>query len=40
MTVEEWCVAGAKELIFIGREFHNRGVAESSICKLEPGGNW
>ena len=24
-TVEEWCVCGAKDLIFIGREFHKRG---------------
>ena len=25
MTVVEWCVSGAKDLIFIGREFHKRG---------------
>ena len=25
MTVEEWCVSGAKDLRFIGREFHKRG---------------
>ena len=25
MTVVEWCVAGAKDLRFIGREFHKRG---------------
>ena len=25
MTVEEWCVSGAKNLRFIGREFHKRG---------------
>ena len=24
-TVEEWCVFGAKDLRFIGREFHKRG---------------
>ena len=24
-TVEEWCVLGAKDLRFIGREFHKRG---------------
>ena len=29
MTVVKWCVSGAKDLRFIGREFHNRGgVAE------------
>ena len=25
MTVEEWCVSRAKDLRFIGREFHKRG---------------
>ena len=25
MTVVEWCVSGAKNLRFIGREFHERG---------------
>ena len=25
MTVVEWCLSGAKELRFIGREFHKRG---------------
>ena len=25
MTVVEWCVSGAKNLIFIGRYFHKRG---------------
>ena len=25
MTVMEWCVSGAKDLRFIGREFHKRG---------------
>ena len=25
MTVEEWCVSGAKDLRFIGREFHKWG---------------
>ena len=25
MTVMEWCVSGAKEVRFIGREFHKRG---------------
>ena len=25
MTVAEWYVSGAKELRFIGREFHRRG---------------
>ena len=25
VTVVEWCVSGAKDLIFIGREFHKRG---------------
>ena len=25
MTVVEWCVSGAKNLRFIGREFHIRG---------------
>ena len=24
-TVVEWCVSGAKDLRFIGREFHKRG---------------
>ena len=25
MTVVEWCVSGAKDLRFIGREFRKRG---------------
>ena len=25
MTVVEWCVSGAKDLKFIGREFHKCG---------------
>ena len=25
MTVVEWCVSGAKDLRFIGREFHKGG---------------
>ena len=25
MTVVEWCVSGAKDLRFIGREFYKRG---------------
>ena len=25
MTVAEWCVSGAKDLRFIGRECHKRG---------------
>ena len=25
MTVVEWCVSGAKDRRFIGREFHKRG---------------
>ena len=25
ITVVEWCVSGAKDLRFIGREFHKRG---------------
>ena len=25
MTVEKWCVSGAKDLRFIGREFHEWG---------------
>ena len=25
MTVVAWCVSGAKDLRFIGREFHKRG---------------
>ena len=25
MTVVEWCVSEAKDLRFIGREFHKRG---------------
>ena len=25
VTVVEWCVSGAKDLRFIGREFHKRG---------------
>ena len=25
MTVVEWCVSGAGDLRFIGREFHKRG---------------
>ena len=25
MTVVEWCVSEAKDLNFIGREFHKRG---------------
>ena len=25
LTVVEWCLSGAKDLRFIGREFHKRG---------------
>ena len=25
MPVVEWCVSGAKDLRFVGREFHKRG---------------
>ena len=25
VTVVEWCVSGAKDLRFIGRDFHKRG---------------
>ena len=41
MTVVEWCLSGANDLIFIGREFHKRGeeLRNDRSAKLEPGGN-
>ena len=41
MTVVEWCLSGAKNLRFIGREFHKRReeLRNANLSKLEPGGN-
>ena len=43
MTVLEWCVSGAKDLRFIGREFHKRGEAlrtdrSANLSLVETGG--
>ena len=43
MTVVEWCVSGAKDLRFIGREFHKRGEKlrndrSSNVSLVEKGG--
>ena len=43
MTVEEWCVSGAKNLRFIGREFHKRGEElrgdrSANLSLVETGG--
>ena len=42
MTVVEWCVSGAKELRFIGKEFHKRGEElrndrSANLNLVEPG---
>ena len=41
MPVVEWCVSGAKDLRFVGREFHKRGeeLRNDRLGKLEPGGD-
>ena len=43
MTVVEWCVSEAKDLRFIGREFHKRGEElrndrSENLCLVETGG--
>ena len=43
MTVVEWCVSGAKDLTFIGREFHKRGEElrndrSANLSLVETGG--
>ena len=43
MTVVEWGVSGAKDLRFIGREFHNRGEElrndrSANLSLVETGG--
>ena len=43
MTVVEWCVSGAKDLIFIGREFHKWGEElqndrSANLSLVETGG--
>ena len=43
MTVEEWCVLGAKDLRFIGRRFHKRGEElrndrSANLSLVETGG--
>ena len=43
MTVVEWCVSGAKDLRFIGREFHKRGEElrhdrSENFSKVKTGG--
>ena len=45
MTVVEWCVSGAKDLRFVGREFHKRGEelrndrsTNSLVSLVETGG--
>ena len=40
-SVVEWCVSGAKDLRFIGREFHKRGeeLRNDRYPNIEPGGN-
>ena len=44
MTVVEWCVSEAKDLRFIGREFHKRGEEllndqSANLSMLETGGS-
>ena len=43
VTVVEWCVSGAKDLRFIGREFHKRGEEfrndrSANLSLVETGG--
>ena len=43
MTVVEWCVSGAKDLRFIGIEFHKRGEEfrndrSANVSLVETGG--
>ena len=43
MTVVEWCVSRAKDLRFIGREFHKRGKElrndrSANLSLVETGG--
>ena len=43
MTVVEWCVSGAKDLRFIGREFYKRGEElqndrSANLSLVETGG--
>ena len=43
MTVVEWCVSGAKDLRFIGGEFHKRGEdlrndLSANLSLVETGG--
>ena len=43
MTVVEWCVSGAKDLRFIGREFHKweeelRNDRSANLSLVETGG--
>ena len=43
MTVVEWCVSGAKDLRFIGTEFHKRGEElrndrSANLSLVETGG--
>ena len=43
MTVVEWCAFGAKDLRFIGSEFHKRGeelrnVQSANLSLVETGG--
>ena len=38
MTVVEWCVSGAKDLRFIGREFHKWGEELRNDHLVETGG--
>ena len=43
MTVEEWCASRAKDLRFIGREFHKRGEESrndrsANLSLMEAGG--
>ena len=43
VTVVEWCVSGAKDLRFIGREFHIRGEElrndrSANLSLVETGG--
>ena len=44
MTVVEWCVSGAKDLRFIGREFHKWGEElrndRSANLSLVGGNRW
>ena len=40
MTVVEWCVSGARDLTFSGREFHQRREElRSDRLAHQPGGN-